>query len=638
MSREPDAEALEVTLLASLAEAGIDARTIAQRPGDTIAPARPDVDSAARQAIARLGAVGAGPAAGLRLSRTLGEGGMGVVHLAVQTALGREVAVKTVKAERRDERAELDLLREGWVTGAVEHPNVVPIHDLGLDAAGAPLLVMKKIEGDAWSTLLGDAALVAERFGTDDLLAWNLGILMQVCHALHYAHSRGVVHRDLKPDNVMIGRFGEVYLLDWGLAVALEDDGSGRMPLARDAHAMAGTPCYMAPEMLGGAGHAITTATDVYLLGAVLHELVTGRPPHVGARLIEVALSIASSPPKLPADVSPELAALVEQAMQRAPADRVASADVFRRRLAGYLDHRSSERLAARADRRRVELEARLRDAEDPAVREDAYRLFAECRFGFRHALEVWPDSVAARRGLDAAALAMIEYELGEGDPRAAHALLTDLGAPPDDLVARVERAGAAKRDEDDRLRRVQADLDPATGRATRVLLAAVMGVLWVVMPVVATVLFRTGASRYDGYQDGTLAGLFALVVLGLAIWKRAQVGRTLINRGLVMAALVAMSTQALGAVYGALAERSPWAVFHDQILVFAAIVAMLTILVDRRMLVSALAYVAGFLVVPLVGDENVLLVIAACNLVSLVTIVAIWGGAGTHGEAAPKT
>src|SRR5690606_8689637 len=101
--------------------------------------------------------------------------------------------------------------------------------------------------------------------------------------AVRFAHARGVLHRDLKPGNVMIGNFGEVYLLDWGIAVALRDDGTGRFPLASEATELAGTPSYMAPEMLGReAGPPLSERTDVYLAGAVLYELITGRPPHVG--------------------------------------------------------------------------------------------------------------------------------------------------------------------------------------------------------------------------------------------------------------------------------------------------------------------------------------------------------------------
>ncbi|HVK87488.1 MAG TPA: serine/threonine-protein kinase, partial [Kofleriaceae bacterium] len=206
---------------------------------------------------------------------------MGLVRSAIQTSLGRTVAVKTLKPAMRDAGAQLDLLREAWITGAVEHPNVVPVHALELAPDAGPSIVMKRIDGVAWSRLIADAGEVTRRFGATDLLAWNLGILEHVLNAVRFAHRLGILHRDLKPANVMIGDFGEVYLLDWGIAVSLRDDGTGRFPLAANARDLAGTPAYMAPEMLGrDDGPPLSERTDVYLAGSILYEIVTGAPPH----------------------------------------------------------------------------------------------------------------------------------------------------------------------------------------------------------------------------------------------------------------------------------------------------------------------------------------------------------------------
>ena len=152
----------------------------------------------------------------------------------------------------RDPRASAHieaLLREAVITGALEHPNIVPVHMLGRDEDGHPVLVMKRIQGQLWSELLGKASL--DR---------HLEILKDICNALHYAHSRGVVHLDLKTQNVLIGEFGEVSLLDWGIARRLSDPAPG---------VMLGTPAYMASEMVSG--EKLTPLTDVYLLGSTLH-------------------------------------------------------------------------------------------------------------------------------------------------------------------------------------------------------------------------------------------------------------------------------------------------------------------------------------------------------------------------------
>ena len=133
-----------------------------------------------------------------------------------------------------------------------------------------------------------------------------------------------MIHRDLKPDNVLIGSFGEVLLADWGIAVSLHTDPSGRLPHARESREIAGTPAYMAPEMLGG---AVGERTDVYLLGAILHEILVGRPPHGGDGLAAMMISIVLSEPRYPDDVPAELAAIAARAMRPSAEERYASAE-----------------------------------------------------------------------------------------------------------------------------------------------------------------------------------------------------------------------------------------------------------------------------------------------------------------------
>ena len=323
-----------------------DVESAEKNPGGTVAPALSD---ASRRALRELRSVD-GPA--FDVKRTLGEGGMGIVHVAQQRSLGREVAIKTLKPEFAQEELILKVLQEAWVTGRLEHPNVVPVYDIVVDAEGRPQIVLKKIDGQPWDQLMHSETDVRKKFRAGDLLDWNLQIVIEICQAVRFAHARGFVHRDLKPENVMVGEFGEVYVLDWGIAVAVEDDGSGRFPLARDAVHMAGTPCYMAPEQLGGEQSLITERTDVYLIGAMLYEVLTGRAPHQGETLREILGSVLRSPPGVPDHVSGELARIVQRAMDADPDARFETVEQLRLAVEGYLQHRGSRRIAKKADER----------------------------------------------------------------------------------------------------------------------------------------------------------------------------------------------------------------------------------------------------------------------------------------------
>ena len=158
----------------------------------------------------------------------LGEGGMGRVLLARQRSLRRDVAIKVIKAEVQHPEVIEALLAEAVVTGSLEHPRIVPVHALGRDSEGQPVLAMKRIEGVSWRDMTRDSddprwASIAPE--SEDRLDVHLEIFMAACNAVHFAHSRGIVHRDIKLDNVMIGGFGEVYVVDWGIATKAASPG-----------------------------------------------------------------------------------------------------------------------------------------------------------------------------------------------------------------------------------------------------------------------------------------------------------------------------------------------------------------------------------------------------------------------------
>ncbi|MFZ5439987.1 MAG: serine/threonine-protein kinase [Myxococcota bacterium] len=466
----------------------------------------------------------------------LGHGGMGVVRLATQVPLGRKVAVKKLApGNTRPDDVEA-LLSEAWLAGALEHPNIVPVHDLGLDEHGLPVLVMKRIEGRSWSTLLRDAdALAAHAPGRAPLEA-HLRILIQVCNALHFAHARGVVHRDLKPDNVMVGAFGEVYLVDWGIAVA-----PGPAPQ------LAGTPVYMAPEMLGGERAVISPATDVYLLGAVLFELLTGKPPHDASTPERLTTSVLASAPALPDDAPMELAALVRLCMSADPAHRPASALAVRLALESFLAHLGSLELTAQAEQRLAELRALLA-REAPDARR-VFDLFSECRFAFQQALRTWPENVRARHGLDASVRAMVGFELAAGSARTAQALLSELHAPDAALAAQVDAAVAQEARRKEQLEALERHHDPRAGASARFFVLFTAGVAWIIAPLVG----RRLIAAYPDHEMLFSAAVSLASTLGISLGSRfASNARTKLNTQLVHMLLFAMNAQtvALLAVY----------------------------------------------------------------------------------------
>jgi tetratricopeptide (TPR) repeat protein/tRNA A-37 threonylcarbamoyl transferase component Bud32 len=232
------------------------------------------------------------------LEEEIGRGGMGEVLRARDPQLGRELAVKMLRGGHDHSDLLRRFIEEAQVCSQLQHPGIVPVYDLGALPDGRPFFAMKLVKGRTLADLL------RERGSPADDLPRYLGIFEQVCQAVAYAHSKGVIHRDLKPDNVMVGAFGEVQVMDWGLAKVLRPpQGAAAQDTAafsvvrtvrsasgdesRDGQAL-GTPAYMAPEQARGEVERLDERCDVFGLGAILCEVLTGRPPFTGGTPEEV--------------------------------------------------------------------------------------------------------------------------------------------------------------------------------------------------------------------------------------------------------------------------------------------------------------------------------------------------------------
>ena len=272
----------------------------------------------------------------------IARGGVGIVYLARQRSLGRSVAIKVLRdgpyATPADARR---FHKEAETAANLDHPNIVPIYEVGEDR-GCVFFSMKLIEGGT----LADRA-------RDDIsdLRRLVRLMAAVARAIQYAHERGVLHRDLKPSNILIDDRGEPLVADFGLARRLDADSD----LTRTG-VVVGTPSYMAPEQAGGRGEAVTTATDVHGLGAILYFLLTGRPPYGGATVLEILDRVRSDPPRPPSTirraVDRDLETICLKCLEPEPSRRYPSAGAVAEDLERWLEGRSIlARRAGRAER-----------------------------------------------------------------------------------------------------------------------------------------------------------------------------------------------------------------------------------------------------------------------------------------------
>jgi eukaryotic-like serine/threonine-protein kinase len=263
-----------------------------------------------------------------RILRTLGSGGMATVYLAEDAKLFRPVALKVMDVSAASKEMALRMQSEARIIARLEHPGIVPIHDVGTLPDGRVFYAMKYVQGDNLTRFSQETGSVAER----------LRVFLKVCEAVAFAHSHGVIHRDLKPANIMVGAYGEVLVMDWGVAKILPnaDEGNAKSPEPRSqgqegkeagddtsmqlsskaspgplvktlSGTVLGTPFYMAPEQALGQTSSHNQLTDVYSLGAILYFLLTHHHPHQGASMNQIRESFLRKELLRPRDVVPDI-------------------------------------------------------------------------------------------------------------------------------------------------------------------------------------------------------------------------------------------------------------------------------------------------------------------------------------------
>jgi PAS domain S-box-containing protein len=286
-----------------------------------------------------------GTAARYRRIHLYATGGIGRIWLAHDEALGRQIALKELRPEHADDAdLRMRFLREAWIMGQLDHPGIVPVYELAHRPADEqPYYTMRLVRG---RTLTESARALHEARGAGpvDWLGFLslLNALVMACNTIAFAHSRGILHRDLKGQNIILGDYGEVEVLDWGLAklIGQPEREPGEIPAAPGpvgpadpdltlrGHAL-GTPAYMSPEQAAGRLEQIDERTDVYGLGAILYEILTGRPPFSDPDTSEILRMVREADPPPPrqhwADVPPALEEICLKALAKDRADRFAS-------------------------------------------------------------------------------------------------------------------------------------------------------------------------------------------------------------------------------------------------------------------------------------------------------------------------
>jgi len=349
----------------------------------------------------------------------LGEGGMGLVYFATQNAVKRPVALKMIRKEKRSDNFSKQFFFEAEITAQLEHPNITPIYELGKTDEGVYFYSMKYIQGTPW-----------EKKIRTNSIEENLEIFDKLCDAIAFAHSKEIIHMDIKPDNVVLGEFGEVYAVDWGVASDLKRP---------DPVRVAGTFQWISPEVAKGDKALIGKGSDIYLLGGILYLIVTGHHPRLpkddSAKLGRSALVAAAQNNIIqPTECTDPMLKVALKALATQPSDRYAKVEDLQEAIRELQIERAKIKSS-------VELTDRSKELALQAGNTNDYDQYYRAVYGFRDAMELWESNSEANTSLKKVRMDFGRCAFEKGDYDLALQILDPAESLESQLRTKVEQA-----------------------------------------------------------------------------------------------------------------------------------------------------------------------------------------------------
>ncbi|WP_372370996.1 WD40 repeat domain-containing serine/threonine-protein kinase [Candidatus Uabimicrobium sp. HlEnr_7] len=357
----------------------------------------------------------------------IARGGMGIIYKAKQISLQRDIAIKKLIDNENIPNLREKFINEAVVTAFLDHPNIVPVHELGKSVDGEIILAMKLVGGTSWNNVMSNP-----QYDLD----YHLGILLNVCNAVAFAHSKKIIHNDLKPENIMIGEFGEVLVMDWGIALDINDvpDTHKKTLSGRTLDSPMGTPHYMPLELAQGNGANIGAWTDVYLLGGILYEILTGNPPHSGSNIWEVISCVIDGASLEFTESTPiELQQICTKALSRNSEERYQSVHEFKKAIKDFIKHRESNTISNKACEILKTCEEKVLKVTSAQLilqkieRSQLYDQFAQSIARFQQSIELWKGNSIAAESMQNARLLYAKVALHNSDTGLAEAQISKI-------------------------------------------------------------------------------------------------------------------------------------------------------------------------------------------------------------------